>query len=122
MHKIYMVFGTLLIKCLILKALTVVTATDRRSLNITSSWQSKSLCLVNVDPELRATTVEDLTQTIRRRPDYVTQLTAALLRRRGSVSGYVVETRRHADQSGCASRLSKDSCRRHHSHKNSKKH
>lgn len=94
------------------------TATDRRSLNITSPRQSKSLCLVNVDTELRATTVEDLTQTVRRRPDYVTQLTAALLRWRGSVSGYVVETRRHTDQSSCATRLSKDSCRRHHSHEN----
>jgi len=64
---------------------------------MTSFRQSKSLCLINIDPKLRTSTIENLTQTLRRIPDNMSQLVTTLLRRERSVLSDEAETRRHAD-------------------------
>lgn len=79
------------------EVILTVAATNRRSLNITSFRQSKSLCFIKIDPKMRASTFENFTQTLTRRPDNMSQLTAALLRRRRRVSGDVAETWRHTN-------------------------
>lgn len=104
-----------------IESILTIASTCRRSFNITSFRQSKSLCLTNIDPKLGTSTFGNLTQTLRRRPDSISQLIATLLGRSSRVPSDVAKTQRHAYKNICAVRLSTNRrCGPYHCHWNCK--
>ena len=84
-----------------MKFLTVASG-ERGSFDVACAWQGQSLSLVNVEAEVGATAIENLTQTLGLGSHDRAQLCAAPGGGGGRVSRDVVEARRHADENICA--------------------